>query len=114
MTLEDIEEAHHSYWLPVRYFAHSYLQILHSSGKQPSNITPSLYPREPPFSVPGEENLTPEERHIYPQLFKAADIDGKGIVLGDEAVEFFKKSGLPSHVLSEVCMVALWQFFFFF
>jgi len=59
--------------------------------------------------VPGEENLTPEERHIYPQLFKAADIDGKGIVLGDEAVEFFKKSGLPSHVLSEVCMVALWQ-----
>jgi hypothetical protein len=47
--------------------------------------------------------LTPEERHIYPQLFKAADIDGKGIVLGEEAVEFFKKSGVPSHVLSEVC-----------
>ncbi|KAI8583513.1 hypothetical protein K450DRAFT_221553 [Umbelopsis ramanniana AG] len=57
-------------------------------------------------SVPGEENLTPEERHIYPQLFKAADIDGKGIVLGEEAVEFFKKSGLPSHVLSEIWTAA--------
>jgi epidermal growth factor receptor substrate 15 len=55
--------------------------------------------------VPGEEHLTPEERHVYSQLFKAADIDGKGIVLGDEAVEFFKKSSLPSHVLSEVYMV---------
>jgi hypothetical protein len=52
--------------------------------------------------VPGEENLTPEERHIYSQLFKAADIDGKGIVLGEEAVEFFKKSAVPSQILSEV------------
>ncbi|KAH8554226.1 hypothetical protein BGW37DRAFT_412027, partial [Umbelopsis sp. PMI_123] len=50
--------------------------------------------------------LTPEERHIYPQLFKAADIDGKGIVLGEEAVEFFKKSGVPSHVLSEIWTAA--------
>ncbi|KAG2180704.1 hypothetical protein INT44_003711, partial [Umbelopsis vinacea] len=55
---------------------------------------------------PGEEHLTPEERHIYPQLFKAADIDGKGIVLGDEAVEFFKKSGLPPLVLSEIWTAA--------
>ena len=53
-------------------------------------------------SVPGDENLTPEERHIYSQLFKAADIDGKGIVLGEEAVEFFKKSGIPAQILSEV------------
>jgi hypothetical protein len=52
--------------------------------------------------VAGEENLSPEERHIYAQLFKAADIDGKGIVLGEEAVEFFKKSGVPPPILSEV------------
>jgi len=57
-------------------------------------------------TVPGEENLTPEERHIYSQLFKAADIDGKGIVLGEEAVEFFKKSAVPSQILSEIWTAA--------
>ncbi|KAG2171267.1 hypothetical protein INT43_002889, partial [Umbelopsis isabellina] len=55
---------------------------------------------------PGEENLTVEERHIYGQLFKAADVDSKGIVLGEEAVEFFKKSGVPPPILSEIWTAA--------
>ncbi|CAI2172100.1 9968_t:CDS:10 [Funneliformis geosporum] len=49
--------------------------------------------------------LTPEEKHVYSQLFQAADEDKKDVITGASAVKFFGKSGLPPQVLSQI-----WQF----
>ncbi|CAG8484671.1 11960_t:CDS:10 [Ambispora gerdemannii] len=45
--------------------------------------------------------LTPEERNVFGQLFKAADEKGEGLVTGNRAVSFFGKSGLPSTTLAQ-------------
>jgi epidermal growth factor receptor substrate 15 len=55
-----------------------------------------------PFEKGLEINLTAEEKHIYRQLFLAADEENKGVVTGPSAVKFFRKSGLESSVLSKV------------
>lgn len=47
-------------------------------------------------------NLTPEEKHIYGQLFRQADTEGVGVVTGEIAVKFFDKTRLDSRVLGEV------------
>lgn len=47
-------------------------------------------------------NLTPEEKRIYGQLFRAADTDVVGVVTGEVAVKFFEKTRLDSRVLGEV------------
>ena len=49
--------------------------------------------------------LTAEEKYVYSQLFKAADVDKKDVITGTNAVEFFGKSGLSPQVLSQVCNI---------
>ncbi|KAG9303897.1 hypothetical protein G9A89_005807 [Geosiphon pyriformis] len=51
-------------------------------------------------------NLTVEEKHVFRQLFKAADEEGDGIITGQGAVTFFGKSGLPSAVLGQIWQIA--------
>ncbi|KAI2467789.1 hypothetical protein F4781DRAFT_297585 [Annulohypoxylon bovei var. microspora] len=50
--------------------------------------------------------LSPEEKRVYGQLFREADIEGAGIVTGDVAVKFFEKTRLDSRVLGEIWQVA--------
>ncbi|RUP43444.1 hypothetical protein BC936DRAFT_137169 [Jimgerdemannia flammicorona] len=50
--------------------------------------------------------LTPEERHYYAQLYKAADSENRGIIGGQEAVSFFGKSGVPQNVLGDIWQLA--------
>lgn len=47
-------------------------------------------------------NLTAEEKHVYGQLFRLADIDNVGVITGEVAVKFFEKTRLDSRVLGEV------------
>ena len=48
-------------------------------------------------------NLSPDERRLFGQVFKAADSEGIGVVTGDVALKFFPgKTKLPSEVLGEV------------
>jgi epidermal growth factor receptor substrate 15 len=51
-------------------------------------------------------NLTPEEVYIYQQLFTYADETKKGLISGQQAVQFFAKSKLPSPVLGEIWQIA--------
>ena len=51
-----------------------------------------------------EINLTAEEKHVYRQLFLAADENNKGVITGQNAVKLFGKSGLEPSVLSKVCI----------
>ncbi|RIA99484.1 hypothetical protein C1645_869878 [Glomus cerebriforme] len=53
-----------------------------------------------------EINLTNEEKHVYSQLFQAADEDKKGVIVGQSAVNFFGKSGLAPAVLSKIWQIA--------
>ncbi|CAG8646248.1 171_t:CDS:2, partial [Acaulospora morrowiae] len=46
--------------------------------------------------------LTPEEKQVYGQLFKVADVEKKGVIEGQHAVKFFEKSGLPAKTLGEI------------
>ena len=57
------------------------------------------------YALPGHTklNLTPEEKRVYGQLFRAADPDGFGAVSGDVAVTFFDRTKLSSEVLGQVC-----------
>ena len=50
-------------------------------------------------------NLTPEEKRIYGQLFRAADTDAVGVITGEVAVKFFERTKLDSRVLGEVSSV---------
>ncbi|KAI1460972.1 hypothetical protein F4805DRAFT_454420 [Annulohypoxylon moriforme] len=50
--------------------------------------------------------LSPEEKRVYGQLFREADIEGAGIVTGDVAVKFFEKTRLDSRILGEIWQVA--------
>lgn len=47
-------------------------------------------------------NLTPEEKRVYGQLFRAADTENVGVVTGEVAVKFFEKTRLDSRILGEV------------
>ncbi|KAJ4307267.1 hypothetical protein N0V88_000649 [Collariella sp. IMI 366227] len=51
-------------------------------------------------------NLTPEEKRVYGQLFRAADTDNVGVVTGEVAVKFFEKTRLDSRVLGEIWQIA--------
>ncbi|KAL8282374.1 hypothetical protein RB597_009878 [Gaeumannomyces tritici] len=51
-------------------------------------------------------NLTVEEKRVYGQLFRQADLDGVGVVTGDVAVKFFDKTRLDSRVLGEIWQIA--------
>ncbi len=47
-------------------------------------------------------NLTAEEKQVYGQLFRQADTEAAGIVIGEAAVKFFEKTRLDSRILGEV------------
>lgn len=49
-----------------------------------------------------EVQLGPQEAQAYKQLFHAASKTQPNIVTGQEAVQFFAKSGLNNTLLSEV------------
>lgn len=51
---------------------------------------------------PTSLDLSPEERRLFGQLFAAADTDKIGVVTGEVAVEFFKKTRLSPDILGEV------------
>ena len=50
-------------------------------------------------------NLTPEEKRVYGQLFRAADTEAVGVITGEVAVKFFERTKLDSRVLGEVSFV---------
>lgn len=50
--------------------------------------------------------LTPEEKQLYSQLFKALDPEGSGIVTGEKSRSTFEKSGLPPNILGEIWQLA--------
>ncbi|KAI9595465.1 hypothetical protein BDF19DRAFT_442049 [Syncephalis fuscata] len=54
----------------------------------------------------GMLQLTPEEEHIYAQLFSYADSDRQGALHGQKAVQFLQKSKLPASVLGEIWQLA--------
>ncbi|CAK7219319.1 hypothetical protein SCUCBS95973_003779 [Sporothrix curviconia] len=51
-------------------------------------------------------NLTVEERQVYGQLFRQADPESVGIVMGEVAVKFFEKTRLDSRILGEIWQIA--------
>ncbi|KAJ4170646.1 hypothetical protein NW754_006782 [Fusarium falciforme] len=51
-------------------------------------------------------NLSPEEKRTYGQLFRQADSDSVGVVVGEIAVKFFHKTGLDSRILGEIWQIA--------
>ncbi|CUM62573.1 uncharacterized protein PRCAT00000125001 [Priceomyces carsonii] len=50
--------------------------------------------------------LTPDEKKLYSQLFKALDTESTGIITGDKARSTFEKSGLPPTILGEIWQLA--------
>lgn len=52
-----------------------------------------------------DSQLTALEQNSYLELFKKVDADGKGIVLQDEALPFFKTSNVPDNILTEVSIL---------
>ncbi|KAJ5887559.1 hypothetical protein N7495_007600 [Penicillium taxi] len=51
-------------------------------------------------------NLTPEEKHVFYQLFQVADTTNLGVITGETAVPFFEKTHLPSGTLGEIWQLA--------
>lgn len=47
-------------------------------------------------------NLSPEEKHLFGQLFRQADYDNVSVVTGEIAVSFFEKTRLDTRVLGQV------------
>ncbi|CAK7234200.1 hypothetical protein SEUCBS140593_008861 [Sporothrix eucalyptigena] len=47
-----------------------------------------------------------EEKHVYGQLFRQADPENAGIVMGEVAVKFFEKTRLDSRILGEIWQIA--------
>ncbi|CAK7270930.1 hypothetical protein SEPCBS57363_004353 [Sporothrix epigloea] len=47
-----------------------------------------------------------EERQVYGQLFRQADPENTGIVIGEVAVKFFEKTRLDSRILGEIWQIA--------
>ncbi|CCC13994.1 unnamed protein product [Sordaria macrospora k-hell] len=60
---------------------------------------------DPDAGVPNL-NLTPEEKRVYGQLFRAADTDAVGVITGEVAVKFFERTKLDSRVLGEIWQIA--------
>ena len=58
--------------------------------------------QEPIPKPPLRVKLTPRERGSYNIFISQADPDGKNRVEGPQAVEFFKRSGLPTDVLKTI------------
>ena len=50
-------------------------------------------------------NLSPDEKRLYGQLFRQADTENVGIIMGEVAVKFFEKTRLDSKVLGEVSLL---------
>ncbi|CAG8514655.1 13869_t:CDS:2, partial [Dentiscutata heterogama] len=50
--------------------------------------------------------LDPKELYIYHQLFEKVDVDKKGVIEGQNAVNFFNKTGLPKTTLREIWALA--------
>ena len=69
-------------------------------GFQTSPPPPSF--AEPVPKPPLRVKLTPRERGSYNILLSQADPDGHNRVEGAQAVEFFKRSGLPTDILKTV------------
>ncbi|KAI8141734.1 hypothetical protein BJV82DRAFT_580035 [Fennellomyces sp. T-0311] len=46
--------------------------------------------------------LDPNEKAAYVGFFRSADTEGKGILLKDEAMAFFRKSNVPGNYLNEI------------
>ncbi|RCI03792.1 hypothetical protein CU098_008867 [Rhizopus stolonifer] len=49
-----------------------------------------------------DSQLSPQEAKYYSQLFQYASKSQEGIVTGNEAVQFFATSGVPTQILSEI------------
>ncbi|KAI8354042.1 hypothetical protein BD560DRAFT_484518 [Blakeslea trispora] len=49
-----------------------------------------------------DSHLSPKEAKYYAQLFQIASKSQEGIVTGNEAVQFFATSGVPTQILSEI------------
>ena len=54
----------------------------------------------PPYAI------TPEDHTRYHELFLKTDVNHDGKVAGKEAVELFRKSGLPQDVLKNIWAMA--------
>ena len=54
----------------------------------------------PPYAI------TPEDHARYHELFLKTDVNNDGKVAGKEAVELFRKSGLPQDVLKNIWAMA--------
>lgn len=50
--------------------------------------------------------MSSEERGFYSNLFQIADKDNKGKLVGKEAADFLKKSGLSKEVLKEIWLIS--------
>ncbi|EMR09254.1 hypothetical protein PNEG_02588 [Pneumocystis murina B123] len=51
-------------------------------------------------------NLTPEESEAYEKLFCEADPDNIGVLLGENSINFFEKTGLSPQILGEIWKIA--------
>jgi hypothetical protein len=64
------------------------------------------FPGQAPPSRPSRVQITNQERGVYNSLLAQADSESTGRIEGRQAVEFFKKSGLPVEVLKKVWELA--------
>ncbi|KAL2265794.1 hypothetical protein VTJ83DRAFT_6894 [Remersonia thermophila] len=71
-----------------------------------TNITNTMRSDGPVEPGAPNLNLTPEEKHVYGQLFRQADSDNVGVVTGEVAVLFFEKTLLDSRILGEIWQIA--------
>ncbi|GAB5589486.1 hypothetical protein Unana1_04386 [Umbelopsis nana] len=72
-----------------------------SPSIRPADIARSPRVQNAPFTS-WESALTLEDRTAYAKLFTIADEEKKGFITGQEAVNFFAKSGVPSQILAEI------------
>ncbi|KAI9250981.1 hypothetical protein BDA99DRAFT_575312 [Phascolomyces articulosus] len=49
-----------------------------------------------------ETLLDPQEKTAYVRFFRRADVEGKGVLLKDEAMAFLKKANVPDNILNEI------------
>ena len=74
-----------------------------TQGGFQTGLTPTY--SEPIPKPPLRVKLTPRERGSYNILLSQADPDGHNRVEGAQAVEFFKRSGLPTEVLKNIWVI---------
>lgn len=51
-------------------------------------------------------HLSPEEKEVYEKLFHEADPGNVGVLLGENSVKFFEKTGLSAQILGEIWKIA--------